>query len=264
MSIVDISEVVLDLGLSSSITDEERAIVLTAIRRAEAAVKRFIGYDPFQRERTEYYPQTDFSSDAHYVWEVNDSTAYQRNLSAGVCNDLMVRHLPIRSISALYIDYDGRAGARVGAFGVDSLKAEGTDYWPNYNGADDDGNKLCLDGIIKSEGLWPTNPGSVKIIYTAGYSSKELHGQSNLIDATSILESITEEAVRKSKKIFLLKKQTGAGFIAGPITNESLGDYSYSVDGSALNRAFGGEWDISPESIDRLNDFVNWGYKIAG
>jgi hypothetical protein len=262
---VDISEVLLDLGLSDSATDEERAIAASSIRRAEAAIKRFLGYDPYQKERTEFYPQQDFSMDnGSFVWEVNDAVAYQRQLSEGATNVLMVQHIPIRSVSALYIDYDGRGGSKVGSFGSDSLKTEGTDFWPNYNMVDDDGNSMCTDGILRSEGLWPTNPGTVKIVYTAGYSSKELHGQCSLVDATQILEAVVDESVRRAKKVFLTKKQTGKGFVAGTVTSESLGDYSYSIDGSSAASNFGGQYDLLGDTIDRLNDFVNLGYKIGG
>ena len=263
--IVDISEVLLDLGLSSSVTDEERAIVTASIRRAEGAVKRFIRYDPKQITRTEYYPQQNLAlGNTPSIWEVNDSVAYQRQLSTGATSELYIRHVPIRSITTIHIDYDGRAGTRSGAFGTDTLKEEGTDYWPNFDGVDDDGNSICRDGILRSQGLWPTSPGTVKIVYVAGYSQKEFHGGCSIIDATPILEAIVDESVRRAKKVFISKKQTGAGFASGPIISESLGDYNYSVDGASLNRMFGGQWDLGGDSKERLNDFVNWGYELSG
>lgn len=265
MAIVDMSEVLLDLGLSGSVTDEERAIVNASIRRAEGAVRRFIQYDPKQLTRTEFYPQQDLAmNNTSIVWEVNERVAYQRHLATGTTMELLIRHIPIRRITSLYIDYDGRAGTRSGAFGSETLKVEGTDYWPNFDGVDDDGNSLCRDGIIRSEGLWPVTPGTVKIVYVAGYSQKEFHGQSSIIDATPILEAIVNEAVRRAKGILVKKKQKGAGFVAGLITSESLGDYSYSIDGASANRLSGSQWDLSGDSKERLNDFVNWGYSIGG
>jgi hypothetical protein len=262
---VDISEVLLDLGLSDSVTDEERAIVSTSIRRAEAAIKRFLGYDPYWKTRTEYYPQRDFSmSYGAYVWEVNDTQAYQRHLSEAVSDVLIVQHLPIRSITSLYIDYDGRAGARTGSFSEESKKTEGVDYWPDYNMVDDDGNNMCLSGMIRSEGMWPSKPGTVKIVYTSGYTAKELRGQCSVVDTTVLLEATVDEAVRRAKKVFLTKKQTGRGFIAGTMTSESLGDYSYSIEGSSAASQFGGQYDLLGSTMEKLNDFVNWGYRIAG
>jgi hypothetical protein len=263
-SIVDPSEVILELGLSSSITDEERAMVSTAIVRAEAAIKRHLFYDPFQRERTEFYPQQDFSpSGRTRVWEVEGSQAVLRTLAESATCDLFLRHIPVRSISALYIDYDGRAGARVGAFAAETLKTEGTDFWPNYDMVDSDGNKVCRDGILRAEGTWPTTPGSVKIVYTAGYSAEELHGQDSVIDASPINEAVIEEAVRRVRRMFLVyKKKTGPGF-AGPFTSEHLGDYSYSADSGGVKEVLGTA-DLLARTVDKLQDFVNMAYVVGG
>ena len=263
--IIDISEALLDLGLSGSATDEERAIVSASIRRAESSVRRYLGYDPASSTRTEYYPQQHMSlNNDSFVFEATDAVAYKRGLSTGATSELIIRHLPIRSVTTLHIDYDGRSGTRSGAFGTETLKVEGTDYWPNYDGVDDDGNNVCRDGIIRSQGLWPTTPGTVKLVYVAGYTQKEFHGQSAIVDATPILEAIVNETVRRAKGVLVRKKQTGAGFAPGLITSESLGDYSYSVDGSSANTLSGNQYDLASDTKERLCDFANWGYVIGG
>jgi len=139
--IVDLSEVLLKLGLSSSVTDEEEALVAQAVIEAEGAVKKYLRYDPTKQERTELYPQFDVSREGREaVWESDSQVAYQRYLSQASTDELQLRHIPVRSISALYIDYDSRGGKASGAFGSESLKTEGTDYWGNYDMQDSDGN----------------------------------------------------------------------------------------------------------------------------
>ena len=264
-TIADISDVLLNLGLSDSVTEEERAIASVSIKRAEGAVIRFLKYNPVQRSRTEFYPQQDTANSAtNSIWEVNESTAYQRFINTTVSTELQVQHLPIRSITELYIDYDGRFGQRSGSFSNETLKTSGEDYWINCEGLDNAGNAICRDGIIRSQGLWTVTPGSVKVIYVAGYTEDEFRGNKTLVNATPIFEAVVDEAVRRAKKVFVQKKQTGSGWAAGPITSESLGDYSYSVDGSSLNRYFGGQWDLIGESKEKLNDFVNFGYMLGG
>ncbi len=262
--IIDISSVLLDLGLSSTVTDEERAIANIALTRAEGAVKRYLKYDPVQRDRVEFYPQTDYDFQGRAaVWETNDTQAFLRRQSEVATNELYVQHIPIRSVGSLFIDLDGRGGSKVGGFEAESLKTEGTDFWPNYDGQDSEGNGICRDGIIRSFGQWPTTAGSVKIVYTAGYSPEELHGQDSIVDASPIMDAVLTEAVRRAQKVLMQRKRAGAGWTPGPITSETLGDYSYSVDGSALNRMFGGLWDLLPESITKLSDFENYGWTIA-
>ncbi len=262
--IVDISSVLLELGLSDAATDKERAVAISAIARAESAVKRFLRYDPVQRTRTEYYPQSNVNpQSAEAVWEASEggTTAFLRSTVDAGSSELQLQHLPIRSITSLYIDYDGRAGTRTGGFAAESLKAEGTDYWANFDAVDDDGNKLCRDGIVRSEGMWPATAGTVKIIYVAGYTAAELHGQATLVDASAVTEAVVAEASRRARRTFMMEKKTGVGFVAGTITSENLGDYSYSVDPSSAGLQLAGE--LMPETKEILSGYVNWGFGLA-
>lgn len=262
--IIDLSEVMLELGLSSSITEEERAMITMGIKRAEGAVQRYLKYDPVQRERTEYYPQMDFDYQGRQsVWEVEGGSAYLRRLAEAATSELQVQHIPIRSdvTPRVWVDYDGRSDTQLGAFTDE--KTEGADFWPNYDGLDSDGNQICRDGIIRSIGAWPTTPNSVKITYTAGYSAAEFRGDSSLVNAVPIWEVVLEEAVLRARKALIWKKKAGVGFLAGPVTTERLGDYSYSIDSSSANKLFGGQWDLMGGSIQKLQDYLNVGFILA-
>lgn len=263
-SIIDVSEVLLDLGLSSSVTDEERAIVNAAIGRAEGAIKKHLQYDPVQRTRTEFYPQMSLNLNrGPGIWEVQGGSAIFQRASIGATSELQVQHIPIRSITDLFIDYDGRSGTRSGAFASDTAKTEGVDFHPNYDGLDDSGASICRDGLIRSLGLWPTEAGTVKLISIAGYTLVELHGQDTLVDAASIGEAVVDEAVRRAKKAFVNKKKTRVGFAAGPVSGERLGDYSYTINTAVMNRMFGGTTDLLAETVLKLSDFVNLGWQLA-
>lgn len=264
MPIVDISSVLLEAGLSASATDEERALANTALVRAENAVKRYLHYDPLQRSRTEYYPQSDFTSSARSaIWESDGNQAFLRRLSEAVTDELQVQHIPIRSITTLHLDYDARNNTRDNAFADETLQVEGTDYWPNNGLVDSGGNDVCRDGIIRSVGRWPVEPGSVKLVYVAGYSLAELHGQDEVLDASSIVEAIVDEAVRRVRKALVWKKSAGVGFTAGPLSGEKLGDYSYTTDNAMASRMFGGLWELLPETVAKLESYVNYGWPLA-
>jgi hypothetical protein len=263
-NIVDVSEVLLEMGLSGSATDEERALVNAAITNAEGAVKRHLKYDPLRATRTEYYPRQNLNPMERLgVWETNDTTAYLRRESVVVGDELQILHIPIRSITTLHVDYDGRFGKRSGSFGSETLKTEGDDYWAVCDSVDDDGNSICRDGIIRSSGAWPSSPGSVKIVYVAGYSLEELHGQKALVDASPIVETIVAEASRRARKALLWKKNDAVGWAAGPFTSEKLGDYGYTIDSALSARLFGSSFSITAESREALNDFVNYGATLT-
>jgi hypothetical protein len=163
----------------------------------------------------------------------------------------------------LYIDYDGRAGAKTGAFATETLRVEGAEYWPNYDGVDDSGNKLCRDGIIRSIGAWPTTAGCIKIVYVSGYTASEFAGESLTVDAMSILEVVCAEAARRARQVFLTMKRTGAGWTSGPLSGETLGDYSYSVDTVSSAAMLGAGKDLTGDSKERLTPFVNFGWSFA-
>lgn len=266
-AIIDISEALLDLGLAGSVTETERAEVNTCLNRAEGAVRRYLRYDPVQRSRTELYPGMDVQiAGTTGVWEANSAQAYLRTVSSGATSELQLRHIPIRSSPAidLRIDYAAKSGAASGAFGSGSVKSEGVDFWPNYTRYDSDGNKVCDDGILRSVGLWPLEPGTVKIVYTAGYSAAELHGQDSIIDASPIIDAVLAETVRRMHKLQALKKKSGTGWVPGSLQSESLGDYSYSMGGSSADKMMGQQYDIMPETAEKLADFVNMGWILTG
>jgi len=261
--IADISEVLLQLGLIATVSDEERALVNEALSRAEAAITRFLDYDPVSATRTEFYPRADATRiGRESLWEVSADTAYLRTLSEGSSNELQIQQIPIRSITSLKVDYDGRFGTRDGSFPASSAWTEGSDFWPNYDIYDSSSNPVCSDGIIKSQGRWPAEAGTVKIVYVSGYTDAELHGSDAVIDASSILEAVIDESIRRFKKIWSRRKHILAGHLAGPITNESLGDYSYSVDASVLARYVGGITDLMPETEHKLQQFKNYGMML--
>lgn len=255
-NIATVSEILLPLGLSGTVTDEQRAIVQESRRWAEGQVRRYLQYDPVSASRTEYYPNMDLTAQRRGLYEVTETEAYLRFVQEAATDELQLKHIPVRSISSLKVDYDGRAGSKATSFSATAW-IEGTDYWPNYNTTDSDGNKICTDGIIRSEGRWPVRPGSILVVYTAGYTDKEFRGQVTGLDATPILEVVIDESVRKFHSIWnFQRKRAGAGF-AGPLSSESMGDYSYSVDTSLRNMFLSGG-SLSDQSREKLADFARW------
>lgn len=266
-SIITDAMVKLHLGLSSSITGEESSLVTAAVGQAERAVARFLGYDPVLRTRTEYYPIMSVIPQGGEVWDADENQAFLRRTVSASGDELQVRHLPVRATVAIDIrvDYGGRFGKGSGAFAASTRKTEGVDFWPNYDGLDDDGLSVCRDGIIRSIGQWPSEPGSIKITYAAGYSSDELLGTSALVQAGQIGDAALIEALRRVKRSLVLwKKDASAGHLAGAITSEHLGDYSYSVSPGSAESSFGLGMALCSEAAEALEDFRNLGWILAG
>lgn len=263
-NIVDPSQVLLEMGLSSSPTDEQKAIVQSSIVKAEGEIKRFLHYDPVYGTRTQYYPVMDFTQQSSsYVWEVSNTDAFIRRLSESSVDELQLQHLPVRSVTNLYIDYDGRFGTRSGSFASDTEKTQGVDFNPRFDSVDSSGNSICSDGILESQGRWPSEPGSVKVIYVSGYTAAEFEGQDTVISAVPIWDAVIDETVRRMVKSYSRRQLSRLGITSGGFIKERLGDYAYELDHQLVRDFTGTGYDLMPSTVDKLQNFVNWGWPVA-
>jgi hypothetical protein len=258
---IQASDVYTELGISTP-TDSEVAIVAKAIKSACSAIRNFIQYDPVFTSRTEFYPQQNHSDmNAGGTWEANQTQAYFRRFAIQGEGIINLRHLPIRSVDHIYVDYDARFGTVAGSFGAGTEQIEGTDWWGVSDQLDSAGNRVNLSGQLRNIGQWPSELGTIKVIYTAGYTDQEFSGDDPSLDASGLVDAALIEAVRRARRALVLVKQLNIGFTAGPITSESLGDYSYSAQ-ALKSVEFGGN-TLSAEAIERASPFRNFGYVFA-
>lgn len=252
--IVTEAELRLVLGLSSTITDEERGVLLTVHKEAEQAVRRYLGYDPEQAERTEFLPRGDYLGTAYGAWE--STGAYAVWTPADIVNELLVAHIPIRSISSLRVDRDGRFGTRAGSFGAETAWTEGVDFWPTY-----EASGVCKSGLIQASTSWPVSAGSVRITYTAGLTAAELSGNTTnrIVDGSGISEAVKLTAVKGMETYMTRRKKTRLGWIPGALASETLGSYSYSTDSAALSAAVGMLKKLPPQAEQACADWRHYG-----
>jgi len=259
--IVEVGELLTQLGIGEP-TPQETAFAVSSISKAESDIRIYLQYDPVRRTRVEYYPQsTPQMTGRQAVWEVDSTQAYLRRLSEAATDELQLLHIPVRGTSSLEVrlDYDGRFGTRPGAFESSTIREEGLDYWMRYDGHDDGGDKISRDGIIRSFGRWPDEPGAVMVTYEAGYSDNEFRGLSPLVDATGIYNVSLEESLRRFKKSFALwLKNPKLGHVAGSVRQERLGSYSYSLFAQEANTILSSTY-LTAESRERLSVFRHYG-----
>jgi len=262
------------LGLLSSITDEERAVLTLLLPAVQNRIVKHIGYDPEQRSATEYYPRADPAGGYTRVdvgWGVDSShrraEMYYRGGGAPQYPTLQLARLPVREITDLRIDYDGKFGRGTNSFATASQKTRGTDYWEEF-----DESNVCMSGCVFGSSAWPTEPGTVRVTYRAGYSPDELAGRAET-DATAADGTITTARLDGSgiKRAFLvqitkamqtwanLKKSARVGYVPGAKQSETLGSYSYSLGGSGGADIAGLTVALCGEAIDELEPYVHWG-----
>jgi hypothetical protein len=260
VEIATAADIYAELGITTP-TDNQTTIIANGLISVLGKIRKYLGYDPCYGSHIEFHPQQPFQAQIQRgIWEVMEQRATLRQVAEAATNEMQLRHLPVRSMINVWVDYDGRSGSQTGAFGDGALKTEGTDYWANFDGYDSGGNRVSRDGIIRTIGLWPTTPGTIKVQYYAGYTAEEFQGSDPELDASPIREVLIDEVTRKARRTFVQQKNK-MGIVAGIMTNEKLGDYSYSIDAKSIERLWGGE--ITGENKEKLSAFVNMGAQIG-
>lgn len=253
------AEVRVACGVIVSITDAERAVLSLVHPLAEGAVKSYLGYDPEYKAHVEFYPRlrtNDRERTADGMgWEVLHNRAVLVDESSR--GDLQLLHLPVRDVTEIRVDWDGRAGQRPGSFGDDTLFTKGDQYW-----LDLDQDNLCKSGLVLSVSLWPTTPGSIKVSYLAGYSTAELSGRAaSSINASPIKEA-TLMAVSQAMRDYMSSQKGRAGWVAGRLASERLGEYSYQLDGSGTAATSSFQIQLPPGAQQRLQAFRHFGLQL--
>ena len=212
--IVDIADVLSFVGMAATASDAQIGLLQVTKMRAEAALRRFLGSSVVQTTYTHFLPDVD-------LIHLQDGRAYLGQV-------LKLPETPVRSITSLYVDHGGRFGQGPSAFPVSSEYEVGEDFYLESNQLG-----LCRTGnVIRVNGEWSAEPGSIKIVYIAGWSQDELRGA--VTDPNLDASPIQLAALQLVSSVYneMLNTQANGG-APGAIKAERLDDYSveYDTDG---------------------------------
>ncbi len=269
--IISPGELRLMVGLEATITDAEEMALTVLHPMCEQAVTNFLGYDPVQRQRTEFYPRGDATSNIPALredrWEPNRShtvAQIRRNRGNGQ-RTLQMKHLPIREIITIHQDLDGRFGQGLNTpFDTDTLLITGDEYWVEFEEAN-----LGESGLIINHGIWAGVPGSVRVIYIAGYSQEEFAGRAfnattsapytNVgVNASGIRRAVILTFAQAFATYFATQKSQRLGkMLPGILSSEKIGDYSYNLNTSQMIASM--TVAIPTAAEDALEEFRHWG-----
>lgn len=270
--IVREAELRVALNIASSITDAERTLLQLTHTQAEAAIKKFLKYDPTQAVRTEYLPRLALREGTPQTWDTDRSRALMRPARGVGEESLQATYLPIRAVTSCLVDRNARYGQASGAFGAQAETwTQGSDYW-----FEQDQPGVGLSGIFLAQTSWPSEPGTVKLTYRAGYSAIELRGRADTsgtdengetttsgIDASPIWNAAMLTCIKIWHTYKNMGKQVFGGFVAGPKASERLGDYGYSLAASGSVAALTSmAISLPAEAAEALEEYVNYGMLV--
>jgi DNA-binding transcriptional ArsR family regulator len=203
--IVDLSEVIQNLVLGSTITDADRALLTTIKIRIEAEVRRFVGHNIVQPTTpyVEFLPGRPGNIESVEMYEVQGNQLVS-HISTQYGDVLQLSQMWLRSITSIYEDRGAYGGQKAGDFAAGTLLTLGTHYWVNYDrdAADPELNgtqSLAAAGqVIRVGASWSRVPRTIKVTYVAGLTAAELDGAWSDIKSVVIHETLVRFKVKKA------------------------------------------------------------------
>jgi hypothetical protein len=223
--IVEPEEVRLTLGVASG--GEDAAMLERVHRRVEQMVKDFVYYDVEQTTQIEHLPTSDLTAglyDPLVGYGVAGADVYGSEI-------LHLRHLPVRSITAVAYDSSARFAGAETTYDTSAYRLELSS--PG----------LSTSGRLYNAGGWPTEPGTVRVTYVGGWTADELGGVASVF-ATAVLQ-----ATAMNFNQFVANRAASHTAGTGAVNAETLDGETIQYARAGINHGF---VLTLPESVQRM------------
>lgn len=234
--IVSFGACLTEVGIAGSATDAQLGLAQTCKQRAERRVRRWLRCNVVQpvSAYTHILPKGQ--------WFDLELARSRGSLSPRKGRILRLPEYPVRTVTSLLEDENAFGGYATNSFPSSSALVSGSDYHIDVNEA----GIGWFGNIIRISNFWPTQAGSIKITYTAGWTEAELDGEvtNPYLDASDIKHGTLKQFAEEFNEV--VRQQSG-----GEITQERLGDYSvtYATESSGAKVA------LSKDVKEMLNPF---------
>ncbi len=219
---------------ASDLTSDDTRNMELIRKSSERLAKAYVGSSIVQATYTHYYP----------------------DISGTRFDTLRMKEFPVRSITAVYEDPQGYFGQMPGSFAANRLLTAGEQYFMPL-----DKGGLSWFGHLKRRGFtsawgngsacWPVEPGSVKVVYVAGWTADELNGD---VDDAALDANDIKVAILQAVGAFWQNLQNQQLAIKpGEEVSESLDGYSHSFLTKPEDPMITEE--LPPESKSKLDRF---------
>lgn len=258
MSIATLAEAKSWLGITATATADDNVILGVLLASVDALFTEFLGYSISQATRTEYYPprvnltQRDALVDGYERSGTNKVVPIDRYRNER--RVIMLRHLPVRSITAVYENPDAWLSSPPD-FSSQFLLTAGSGYSLDCDGVDDDGNNISKTGfLIRESGPWSVAERCVKVTYVGGYSATELGSTYGHLKHAFLTQ------IQVSYNAVKLHRMEGRamGGMPGILASVSLGDWSESYDTLTAQKLYGLQTALAPAVMEMLEKRINY------
>lgn len=253
--IVSRGEVLTFIGKETTVTAAEERLLSLVHPFVEGALVEYLQNELSYQQHIELLPMGGPASiepsPLNEDFEIRGNSVFPLISQSGGSSQLQLSHAPV-VLTGLEVreDPNAKAGQGDDDFGDSTILDAGSDYWLDI----DDGSSpnVSKSGILHRNGLWPTEPRTVKVTYFGGVSSTVLGSRSKLLRYCAV------RAVAAA--FWKVKANSSSGGIGAPIA-ERIGKYSKSFGGtgSGLGSLIGGASGLPPEVMNDLEVFRNYG-----
>ena len=222
----------------------------------ESAVKRFCRWRIVQETLTSFLPLHPTAVGYHVP---TAETGYGFGAVTSGRNRLQLPAMHVKTITSIYEDSGAKAGFNAEDFPSTTLLTAGDDYFLEK----DSGSTYSESGgVIRVGQNWSSVPGTIKVVFVAGFSESELSGEFNGIRYATIRECARAWIARQRENALV----SSAGSDALIVSRERLGDYdiAYHNPNSRANQSDYGGYGIPEEFQDFLqsNGYVYCGVSV--
>ncbi len=233
--IVDLSEIILYLGLQATLTDADNGLLTMLKTHIENDARRYVRHNITQPadDYIEFHPRTDRTRFGAEIVELSGDVVSLQQSSIGG-NIIQLDQIFVRSITEVREDFDGYFGSEASDFPAGSVLTEGTDYYMRVEERIGSTDLNKTGHLLRRSGNWPSRAGTVKVTYNAGFTATELDS-----DYSDIKMTIIEEVAFRFKKA---KTMSGTEVGFGPLKSYSIGGqvavaFDTSSDASKTGRS---------------------------
>jgi hypothetical protein len=210
-------------GISAAEDPDLWTLLLRIQKYVESSARKFVRHGIAQNTYTEFQRKRDIGT---YDSELNQhekigSKVYSTGYSGYDGEFLQLDNAFVTAVSNVYEDMN----ARFGSGGTDFAAATELTYNTDYYIELDDANISKSGRLIRVARNWSSRPGTIKIVYTAGFTAAQLDDEYAFVKM-ALLEDIREK--------YDLAKAQRSGSSGIPKKETYFGDYQveYSVDSS--------------------------------
>lgn len=234
--------------------DSDDFLVPTIRPAVESAIHKYLRWHCVRATYTKFFPKTERGGERapFNSWGGQPATG-------GLSRVLMLDHKwVIPSGLVVQEDTTGYMGQNPDA--DYTTLTLGTEYYLDL----DDANVSKTGHLIRIGRTWPKPRGSIKVTYTAGFTTDEFHGDAEINSDADPIRMAALLGVQKAYTQVLTNRPAKAGSTkpSGPLISESVPDYSYRKDSSATLMLASMTVTLPQEAKDKLEPYRRYGIAV--